>query len=56
MEVAANVELIGVKGRKLIFQVEAHDEVDVISRGRHERVVINKKQFEERARSKLAHT
>ena len=54
MEVTANVELIGVEGRKLIFQVEAHDEVDLISRGRHERVIVNKKQFEERAMSKLA--
>ena len=56
MEVTANVELIGVEGRKLIFQVEARDEVDVISRGRHERVIVNKKQFEGRARSKLVHT
>lgn len=53
MEVTANVELIAVEGRKLIFEVEAHDEVDVISRGRHERMIINKKQFEERTRSKL---
>lgn len=56
MEVTANVELIRVEGRKLIFQVEARDEVDVISRGRHERVIVNKKQFEGRARSKLVHT
>ena len=54
MEVTANVELIGVEGRKLIFQVVAHDEVDLISRGRHERMIVNKGQFEERARSKLA--
>lgn len=53
MEVTANVELIDVEGRKLIFQVEAHDEVDLISRGRHERMIINKRQFEDRAKSKL---
>ncbi|ANJ00208.1 thioesterase [Polynucleobacter wuianus] len=53
MEVTANVELIGVEGRKLIFQVEAHDEVDLISRGRHERMIVNKRQFEGRARSKF---
>lgn len=53
MEVTANVELIDVEGRKLIFQVEAHDEVDLISRGRHERMIVNKRQFEDRAKSKL---
>jgi len=42
-----------VQGSKLIFGVEAHDEVDVISRGRYERMIINKEQFEERMRSKL---
>lgn len=55
MEVTANIELIGVEGRKLIFEVEAHDGVDVISRGRHERMIVNKGQFEERTKSKLAH-
>ena len=46
MEVRANVELIEVVGRKLIFTVEAHDGVDVISRGRHERFVIDKAKFD----------
>lgn len=46
MEVRANVELIEVAGRKLIFTVEAHDGVDVISRGRHERFVIDKAKFD----------
>ena len=51
--VTANIEFISVQGSKLIFEVEAHDEVDVISRGRYERMIINKEQFEERIRSKL---
>ena len=46
MEVRANVELIEVAGRKLVFTVEAHDGVDVISRGRHERFVIGKAKFD----------
>lgn len=46
LEVTATVELIGVEGRRLIFAVEAHDGVDLISRGRHERVVINKERFD----------
>ena len=46
LEVTANVELIAVEGRKLIFVVEAHDGIDLISRGRHERFVINKEKFD----------
>ncbi len=46
LEVTATVELIAVEGKKLIFVVEAHDGIDLISRGRHERFVINKKKFD----------
>lgn len=46
LEVVATVELIAVEGRKLTFSVEAHDGVDVISRGTHERFVINKQKFD----------
>lgn len=52
MEVTATVELIAVEGRKLTFTVEAHDGVDCISRGRHERFVISKEKFEARLQSK----
>jgi fluoroacetyl-CoA thioesterase len=45
LEVTATVELIAVEGRKLVFAVEAHDGVDTISRGRHERFVINSEKF-----------
>jgi fluoroacetyl-CoA thioesterase len=45
LEVTATVELIAVEGRKLVFNVEAHDGVDLISKGRHERFVINKEKF-----------
>jgi len=46
LEVTATVELIAVEGRKLVFAVEAHDGVDLISRGRHERFIINKEKFD----------
>ncbi|MDD5759860.1 MAG: thioesterase family protein [Desulfobulbaceae bacterium] len=46
LEVTATVELITVEGRKLVFTVEAHDGIDLISKGRHERFVINKKKFD----------
>lgn len=46
LEVTARVELIEVSGRRLVFEVEAHDGVDRISKGRHERFVINKEKFD----------
>lgn len=52
LEVTATVELVAVEGRKLVFAVEAHDGVDVISRGRHERVVINREKFDAKVAAK----
>jgi fluoroacetyl-CoA thioesterase len=52
LEVTANVELIAVEGRKLTFSVSAHDGVDLISEGKHERFVIDKKRFENKVRDK----
>jgi len=46
LEVTAKVELVKVDGRQLFFVVEAYDGVDRISRGRHERFVIDKARFE----------
>jgi len=42
----ATVELIEIDGKKLVFNVEAHDGIDLVSKGRHERFVINKDKFE----------
>lgn len=52
LEVTARVKLIEVSGRKLVFEVEAHDGVDRISKGRHERFVINKERFDAKIREK----
>jgi fluoroacetyl-CoA thioesterase len=52
LAVTATVELIAVEGRKLVFKVEAHDGVDTISRGRHERFVIDKAKFDARLSAK----
>lgn len=46
LEVTATVELIAIEGRKLTFSVEAHDGVDLISKGLHERYLIDKEKFE----------
>ncbi|MBI5891185.1 MAG: thioesterase family protein [Nitrosomonadales bacterium] len=53
MEVTASVELIEVDGRRLVFQVEAHDGVEVISTGRHERYIVDKERFNARVAEKM---
>ncbi len=52
LEVRAKARLIAVEGRRLTFEVEAYDDVDMISKGTHERFVINKAKFSEKARQK----
>ena len=56
MEVTVNVELIEVDGRRLVFTVEAHDGVDVISKGQHERFVINRERFDAKVAEKRKRT
>ena len=51
-EVTVKAELVEVNGKRLVFMVEAHDGVDLISKGRHERFVINKEQFDEKIKAK----
>jgi fluoroacetyl-CoA thioesterase len=46
--------LESVEGRKLTFSVSAHDGVDSISRGRHERHVIDAARFLSKVESKAA--
>ena len=46
MEVTARVRLIEVDGRKLKFEVEGYDEAGLISRGTHDRFVIDKDRFD----------
>jgi fluoroacetyl-CoA thioesterase len=48
LEVTATVELISVEGRKLTFSVSAHDGVDLIAQGTHERFVIDKAKFDKK--------
>ena len=45
LEVTTKVKLVEVDGRKLVFDVEAHDGVDLITRGKHNRFVIYKEKF-----------
>lgn len=54
LEVVARVELVEVEGRRLVFEVEATDGIDIISRGTHERFVILAEKFGEKVRQKGA--
>jgi fluoroacetyl-CoA thioesterase len=52
LEVTAKVRLVQADGRRLFFDVEVYDEIDLISQGKHERVIINKEKFDARVRVK----
>lgn len=52
--VTVKVRLIQVQGRKLVFEVQAHDGVDSITTGTHERFVIDREKFGVRVREKAA--
>ena len=50
------VKLIEVDARRLVFKVEAHDGIDLITRGRHERFIINKDKFDRKMAKKIEST
>ena len=52
MRVTARAELAAVKGRKLTFKVEAHDEKEKIGEGTHIRAIINLDRFMARVQEK----
>lgn len=54
LEVVVEVELTAVEGKKLVFAVQAHDGIDRIARGRHERFVIEREKFDARLAKKAA--
>ena len=52
MRVIARAKLLTVEGRKLTFEVEAHDEREKIGEGTHTRAIINLDRFMARAEEK----
>jgi fluoroacetyl-CoA thioesterase len=54
LTVTVDVKLESIEGRKLAFSVVAHDGVDTISTGRHERVIIDAARFRDKLASKQA--
>ena len=55
LEVVVNVELTEVDGRRLMFDIEASDGVDLIGQGSHERFVIDAENFSQQAAQKSTH-
>ena len=53
LHVTATAEVTGIEGRTATFRVEARDDVEVIGRGTHQRVVVSVERFDERVQRKL---
>lgn len=54
MEVTAIAKLLEVEGRRLLFHVEAWDEIEKVAEGEHERYVIDCERFTKRLEKKKA--
>lgn len=54
LEITTRVELIELDGKKLVFSVEAHDGIDLICRGHHNRFVVQKEKFDQRVKKKIS--
>ena len=52
MKIRAEVKIISVDGRKIIFEVAAFDARGEIGRGTHERFVVDRKKFQSKAEAK----
>ncbi|HHW26600.1 MAG TPA: thioesterase family protein [Firmicutes bacterium] len=56
LTVTATARLTEIDGRRLVFHVEAHDGVELIGTGTHERFLVNYDRFVSRANEKSAKT
>lgn len=54
LTISVEAECTGVDGKRLSFHVKAHDGVDVIGEGRHERHVVSWDKFNARVAQKAA--
>jgi len=52
LSVRVDVEVVEVQGRKIMFKVSAHDGIDLIGEGRHERVVVAWDRFKAKVAEK----
>ena len=52
LEIRAKVKLNEIDGKRLTFSIELDDGVDVISKGTHERFIINAEKFNRKVKEK----
>ncbi len=53
MKITCTSELIEIKGAKLTFKVECHDEIELVGKGIHERFIVDSEKFMKKLSSKL---
>jgi fluoroacetyl-CoA thioesterase len=53
LQVTATAEVVRVEGRTITFRVEAHDTIETIGGGTHQRVVVSVSRFDERVQRKV---
>ena len=54
MEIFAEVKILEVDGRKIIFEVKAFDASGEIGHGQHERFIVNREKFQTKADNKFS--
>jgi predicted thioesterase len=54
MTVQAAAILQEIDGRRLVFDVSASDEIELIGEGTHERFIVDRERFEQKVREKQA--
>jgi fluoroacetyl-CoA thioesterase len=52
LEIEVTTELVTVEGRKLVFEIEAIDNFDLIGKGTHERFIIHSAKFNKKTEQK----
>jgi fluoroacetyl-CoA thioesterase len=53
LTVTVNGKLEAVEGRKLVFSIKAHDGIDTISEGTHDRFIIDAAKFNDKMAAKI---
>ena len=53
MNVSITAEIVAVDRKKISFEIIARDEKDQIGKATHDRFVVNKERFEQKAQAKL---
>lgn len=52
MKVVATARIVGIDNRTIDFEIEVEDEIEVIGKGRHTRVVVSAARFQDRVDAK----